>query len=353
MSNNRKSKAFSKIVTTLIIAILFSSITISILAWNNGLLGSQNDNVESEIPNEEPTEPNEPTIPEEPEPVPEPEPEVPTQEPTPEPPAQERNNTGQTPDPRYWAWVTVGDREYLFVHTQVETVRPDLFKFGSFSMFDVLVELDKTNQIELEYHFNESMNTHIIDSINGEPYWWYQAYYLGGWSEGNVFRPDHYPWKDGTTLTFYKESSERLESIYLVWKEEVERRQDNGGKLVIPNVSIVGHNFTKTFENVEVASHNLRNDTFQENVITAIDVILSLGDQGKISYALKWYNSIGTASIVLSYWVEGIDDDFSFGTSGFVYEAGASRISGNHIHLPSDVRILNSPEYVNFFWINI
>ncbi|MCW4021599.1 MAG: hypothetical protein ACOWW1_01685 [archaeon] len=26
-------------------------------------------------------------------------------------------------------------------------------------------------------------------------------------------------------------------------------------------------------------------------------------------------------------------------------------VDGNHIHLPSDPRILNSPEYVLFFWI--
>ena len=49
----------------------------------------------------------------------------------------------------------------------VETIRPDLFKSGHFSMFDILVHLNKQNQIDLEYHFDESMNTHIIDSING------------------------------------------------------------------------------------------------------------------------------------------------------------------------------------------
>ena len=77
MSENRKSKAFSKIVTILIIGILFSSITISILAWNYGLLDSQNYNIESEVPFEEPTSPQ-----------PSPEPEIPNEDPTePEQPA--------------------------------------------------------------------------------------------------------------------------------------------------------------------------------------------------------------------------------------------------------------------------
>ena len=41
---------------------------------------------------------------------------------------------------------------------------------------------------------------------------------------------------------------------------------------------------------------------------------------------------------------------------GFVYEAGSLYyvgFRGNHIHLPSDFRILNSPYYVEFFWICI
>ena len=68
------------------------------------------------------------------------------------------------------------------------------------------------------------------------------------------------------------------------------------------------------------------------------------------------YDTIGIASIVRSYWVEAIDNDKAYDRCGFVYEAGADRYRGfigNHIHLPSDTRILNSPEYVEFFWICI
>ena len=89
---------------------------------------------------------------------------------------------------------------------------------------------------------------------------------------------------------------------------------------------------------------------------TAIDVILSLGDEGAINFGLRWYESIGTAGIVKNYWVESIDGDRAFRRCGFVYEAGASIYQGfigNHIHLPSDTRILNSPEYVALFWICI
>ena len=254
------------------------------------------------------------------------------------------------------AKVKVGSEVFTFDPTKVETVRPDLFNPGYFSMFDVLVHLDKLGMIDLEYHFDDSMNTYVIDSINGEPYWWYEAYYDGGWPEKNVFRMDHYPWKEGTTLRFFRTNPSRLENIYSVFREEVTRRKNNGGWLVIPKVIIRGRTFTKEFENVKVTPHNVRNDIFKENVTATLDVIMSLGDQGKITYELKWYESIGTASIVKSYWVEAIDEDKAYGRCGFVYEAGSFRykgFSGNHIHLQTDVRVLNSPEYVEFFWICI
>jgi hypothetical protein len=99
----------------------------------------------------------------------------------------------------------------------------------------------------------------------------------------------------------------------------------------------------------------MRSDAFKGGTITALDVILSLGDQGLIEYELQWYESIGSARIVKSYWVEAIDGDKAYGRCGFVYESGSLEFkgSGNHIHLPSDTRILNSPEYVKFFWICI
>jgi hypothetical protein len=250
----------------------------------------------------------------------------------------------------------IGNQNYFFNPSAVNTSRRDLFKKGQFSMFDILVHLDEQNKIELEYHFNESMKTHIIDSINGETNWWYETYYDGGWSENNVFRPDHYPWKPKTTLRFFRVSEMRLERIYAVWKQEIQRLENNDGTIIIPEVIIQGNSFTKEFSNVTVTSHNLRNDTFQENVITAIDVILSLGDQNEIDYELQWYDSIGTAGFVRSYWVEAIDSDKAYGTCGFVYEAGSLEyefFSGNHIHLPSDYRVLNSPYYVKFFWICI
>lgn len=387
MLYDKSTTAISKIQTIIIISTLLFSITISVLAWNNIALDAQGNSVESDISLEEPNSQQFNTEPEistgdqeelqEPEEFAEPdqsteieptqesnikpqdtEPEVPTEDPA--EPKQDGDPTNESPVAELnlseLAKVRIGDEEYFFDPTSVETTRPDLFKHWQFSMFDILVHLDKENKIDLEYHFDESMNTHIIELINGEPNWWYITFYSGGWSEQNVFRPDHYPWKQGTILSFYQTSSSAIADIHSVWKEEVKRRENNNGKIIIPEVIIRGNTFTKEFKNIEVTPHNLRNDTFQEDVITTIDVILSLGDQREITYELQWYDSIGTASIVRSYWIEAIDNDKAYGRCGFVYEAGAPKyrfFQGNHIHLPSDSRILNSPEYVEFFWICI
>jgi len=121
-------------------------------------------------------------------------------------------------------------------------------------------------------------------------------------------------------------------------------------------VKLEGKSFYLEFEDVEVKANNLRSDMFRNGTITAIDVIQTLGEEKLIDYELKWYEEIGTARIVKNYWVEGINGDTHSGRCGFVYEAGDTRFtgfSGNHIHLPSDIRVINSPEYLHYFWICI
>ena len=249
-----------------------------------------------------------------------------------------------------------GVGNFAFDPEAVETTRDDLFREGYFSLFDILVHLADKGDIDLSYHFDEAMNTHVIDSIDGEANWWYMAYYSGGWPENNVFRMDHFPYKDKMYIRIESYDPKMLDSMYEVFREEVERREQNDGKVIIPKVIISGPNTDLEFENVEVEAHDLRDDALQPGVITAIDAILTLGDQGELNYKLQWYDSIGSADVVRSYWVEGIDSDVAGGRCGFVYEAGSHAYEGfrgNHIHLPSDMRVLNSPEYLEYFWICI
>jgi len=150
---------------------------------------------------------------------------------------------------------------------------------------------------------------------------------------------------------------DQIQAIYASFAEEVERTRSDNGNISIPEVIIRGQNSAQLFEDVVVSSHNLRDDYFLEGTITAIDVILSLSDAGLITHRLNWYESIGSAGIVKNYFVDEINGDESHGRCGFVYELGEDLFvgfRGNHIHIPSDIRVLQTaPGYVEFFWICI
>jgi hypothetical protein len=247
----------------------------------------------------------------------------------------------------------VGD--FYFNPTDVDTTRPDIFREGYFSLFDILVHLNDSGSISMKYHYDENMNTHIIDSINDTTNWWYYAYYDGGWPERNAFRMDHYPYKDAMTFRVRQEDPDIVENIYASFTDEIARKVQNGGRVVIPEVTIEDCNQnTMIFHDVVVEPHDLRTDAFQEGTITAIDVILSLADQGELTYGLNWYDSVGTAEVARSFWLEKIDDCQASGMCGFVYEEGSERLRVfNHIHIPSDFRVINSPEYEKWFWIQL
>lgn len=243
---------------------------------------------------------------------------------------------------------------FYYTPENISTLRKEIFKDGHFSVFDILFHLHNTNQIDMKYYFDESMNMYVIDSINDVNNWWYEAYYDGGWPENNVFRMDHFPYKSKMTIKILPSSSSKINKIYEEFKNEVDRIKQNNGKIIIPTVIIRGTKDTLTFSNIEVIPHNLRDDMFQEGVVTGIDVILTLNDLDLISYDLQWYDSIGSVEVVRSYWIDGINEDKARGRCGFVYELGSYHFSGfrgNHIHLPLDTRVINSPEYGEWFWI--
>ena len=205
----------------------------------------------------------------------------------------------------------------------------------------------------MQWHYDEDLLTQVIDSIDGKPHWWYRAYYDGGWLESNNFRMDLYPYKESMFIEVYRTSPSLIETIHEAFREEVQRLEANNGTIVIPTVQISGPGLLHVFNDVVVTAHGLRNDTFRPGVITAIDVIISLGDQGVITYDLQWYEEIGNAE-VKNYFVNAIDGNIAYARCGFVYEEGDKQLTfSNHIHIPSDYRVLTSPEYERWFWICI
>ena len=162
---------------------------------------------------------------------------------------------------------------------------------------------------------------------------------------------DLYPYKDLMFIQVRRVNPGFIDIIHDTFREEVQRLEANGGQVIIPRVTITGPGLAHIFEDVVVTPHDLRNDTLRKDTITAIDVILSLSDQGKIDHDLQWYEEIA-GSEVKTYFVVGIDGQKAYGRCGFVYEEGDNdHRNGNHIHIPSDIRVLTSPEYEKWFWI--
>jgi hypothetical protein len=249
-----------------------------------------------------------------------------------------------------------GIGEFSFTPAEIDTVRSDIFQPGHFSFFDVLVHISRRGDINLQYHFDDNLATHVIDSINSETNWWYAAHYSAGWKEDIVFRMDTHPYKDNGYFELFRESPQHLERIYGTFKDEVKRLQTNSGKVIIPEFIIQSPSEQWNIENVEVTSHNIRNDVLKSGIVTALDVLISLLEQEKLSQLkFAWYKTIGNADPVGSYWVEKIDiSQESSGGCGFVYETGANVFSGfrgSHIHIPSDVRAIVSPDYGYWWWI--
>lgn len=249
----------------------------------------------------------------------------------------------------------IGVGQFSFEPGNVRTLRPDVFVGGHFSLFDALVHIHELGHIQMEYTYNDELATHVIESIEGQPHWWYLAHYAAGWWEDSVLHMDLYPWKDGTALRVQPVTESLMSRIHLAFEQEVQRLAANDGKVIIPEVVIEDPTGTKVFQDVHVTPHGVRSDILQDGVITALDILLSLGEQGYLStVGVTWYSSIGRADPVDNYFVERIDDAEATLRCGYVYEVGPvdfSGFRGAHIHVATDVRVLVSPDYAVWFWL--
>ncbi len=250
--------------------------------------------------------------------------------------------------------------------SEVKPRRPDVFRPGHLSVFDLVAHLAEQGTIQATYRLDPAMNTYVIESLNGREGWWYDAHYPGGKFERTTVRMDHYPVKDGMKIRLYLERPDRLAAIYTSFRDEVARLATTGGRVVVPEVTIRGpRRGTLTFRDVPVSPHNARSDVFQPGVVTALDVLLSLGEMGGLSgLRLSWRVRVGETAPVESYYVDFIaGTDFSaeaISPCAFVVDVGAEILTefkpphghmAEQIHLPLDLHVLVSPEHVRWAWV--
>ncbi len=258
-----------------------------------------------------------------------------------------------------------GVRTLSFDPAAVRTSRPDLFLEGNFSVFDVLVHLAERGDIALEYVWSDAAATHEIVSLNGLSGWWYDAAYAGGEFERPVVRMDHFPVKDGMRIRLYLDQPERLAAIEQSFREEVARREANGGAVIIPEVMIRGPRWTLVTRDVVVEPTGIRSDVFRPDAVTAFDVLLALGRDGAISSVkLVWHDRLDDADHVDSFMVHALlgGGHEAPATEGcmFAHQTGSGVIEGflvphdhgtPHVHLSADLEALVSPEYVRWTWV--
>lgn len=248
---------------------------------------------------------------------------------------------------------------------QVETLRPDLFADGHFSVFDVLVHLAERGDLPLEYAWDEAAATHWITSLNRLTGWWYDARYAGGEFERPVLRMDSFPVKDGMTLRLYLEQPNRLAAIRQSFGDEVRRRNADGGRVIIPEVTVRGPRWTLVAHDVAVEPTGTRLDVFRPGVVTALDVLLALGRDGLISsLKLVWHDRLDDADYVDSFMVHALlaGQYEAPATKGcmLAHQTGSNVLEGfivphdhalSHVHLTADLEALVSPEYVRWTWL--
>jgi len=248
---------------------------------------------------------------------------------------------------------------------EIEPLRDDLFAPGHFSVFDVLVDLSARGEITLAYHYDHELQTHVIDNLNGLEGWWYDAHYEGGTFDRTALRMDTFPVKDGMSITLFLEDPERLSAIEHHFRDEVTRLAENKGILIIPEIILRSAAQELAFYDIEVISHDVRPDVFQPGALTALDVLLSLGEMGHLDeLGLEFRDAQPDIEVVDGYFVVAISAD------GFLpEETGAcvltQQISGSiiaehlkahthttsHIHLTGDLEALVSPESIEWLWV--
>lgn len=251
-----------------------------------------------------------------------------------------------------------------------QSLRPEMYQDGNGSVLDLLLLAAKKYDLDVEYFYDEELDTYWIESINGirglgaedvakfadgltapygpcsEPGGWKYEYAATGWPTNGVVtyhteeeykQLDRKPLNNEGKAFFVPACKEEIELRKGIYRAEQERLAKNGGKVIVPEVIIEWDwNKEAVFKDVEVKPHNLRTDIFQPGVIIVMDVMLSLQESNPaINLEYTWWPSLSTGvtsnSFVMSKLaINGVDDDghvlsvehAASGTSGFVYHNG-------------------------------
>lgn len=271
----------------------------------------------------------------------------------------------------------------------INTVRPDIFAPGYFSMFDVILAVAEKNNINIDYEYDESRKTHFIEKINNisGDYWYHFSYDVGSGNSAEIayrraYRWDEALWRPGVWIKVVH--GENLDEIKAEYFEEIARESSQGH--VIPHVKISlnpsiykgnptgSHRISvvREFYDVEVTPHNLRglgyltlySKPFQPGVTTSLDILLSLKDQDELELVTSVFYTFFAQKYIESFYVValGFPDvgiAHASGRQGFVYVTNNGtfeRLPNNadrKFHMTSDICVVHAPDFSYWRWIEL
>ena len=267
--------------------------------------------------------------------------------------------------------------------------RGDIFALGYFSMFDAILATAAAHDIPVEFHFDSLCGTHFITAINDVPgdYWYHFSYDAGTGNTNEIQnrranRWDETLWRPGVWVRVVE--GENVAEIRAEYLEEIERETAFGHRIprvqFAINPSLYQGNpdssgritVTRTFNDVNVAAHNWRatgypspySKPFRPGVVTSLDIVLSLVDQGLLSAATGVFYTRFAGHYIDSYYVVELGfpeagTAHASGRQGFVYttENGTpTRLPNNAnslFHITCDVAVLHAPDFSSWRWAEL
>lgn len=216
------------------------------------------------------------------------------------------------------------------------TARPDIFKEGNFSVFDLLrymavtradmqfdpgsiVHYTDSDYDTFEFSFSWDRNgdgDFTNDGVYSASKNWHFATNASGGREhdgGNETayighrpygRMDNYWLRPSMEVRFRPFSDTMTKRRQWVWSQEIARKEANDGKYIVPKVqyfNVMTGQITVYATDVEVKSFNMLPGVFQEGVIQPLDVFLTLAQEQGMDFSFTYWPIMSSGAVVNTF----------------------------------------------------
>jgi len=185
-----------------------------------------------------------------------------------------------------------GIGDFSFNPTDINTMRSDIFDNHEFSVFDIVAGLNQSSQIDLKYHFNESTDGYVIDSINGIENWWYKVSNVSGVISNEDTHIDKYKFDEAYSIALVRITAEEFTARYGVSdiaQTETELKDAQGALMALSEqmiARIIQDNLTEELiAELQAAGYSRE----------SIDLLKTLMQEPKSAYNDGVYTGVGNA----------------------------------------------------------